>query len=207
MKRTAAVLWSAMLLLPGLTGCGVELVGGAERGEVETTMTDDPSSNEPSPSRSPAPSMSRAPEVSEQVVAIEGTVSADLAVALVAGGEATQVTSGTVTGQVRIASTDRDALGTRRVVEGVYPTVRLTFTRIEAQVETGVGAPLSVEVDMRGSPLVIEAPVPVEVREEDVATVEVDLNAAVWLAFADPVTGLVPRSAFASAIAVRTGRR
>lgn len=206
MKPTVVVFWLA-LLLPGLSACGVELVGGAERGEVEATMTDDPSSDQPSPSRAPAPSMSRAPAVSEQIVPIEGTVSADLAVALVAAGEATQVTSGTVTGQVRIASSDRDVLGNRRVVVDVYPTVRLTFTRIEAQVETGVGGPLSVEVDMRGSPLVIDAPVQVEVREEGVATIEVDLNAAVWLALADPVTGLVPRAAFASAIAVRAGRR
>ena len=206
MKRTALVFWLA-LLLPGLTACGVELVGGGQHGDVETTMTDDPSSNQPSPSRAAAPSMSRAPASSEQIVPLGGTVSADLAVAVVAGGEAARVTSGTVTGQVRIASSDRDVLGNRRVVEGVYPTVRLTFTRIEAQVETGVGGPLSVEVDMRGSPLVIDAPVQVEVREEDVATVEVDLNAAVWLALADPVTGLVPRAAFASAIAVRAGRR
>ena len=206
MKRIAMRLWLA-LLLPGLAACGVELVGGAERGEVEATMTDDPSSNQPSPSRAPAPSMSRAPAENEQIVPIGGTVSADLAVALVAGGEATQVTSGTVTGEVRIASSDRDLLGRRRVVEGVYPTVRLTFTRIEAQVETGAGGPLSVEVDMRGSPLVIDAPLQVEVREEDVATIEVDVNAAVWLALADPVTGLVPRAAFAGAIAVRAGRR
>jgi hypothetical protein len=206
MKRIALALWLA-LLGPGVTACGVELVGGEERGDVETTMTDDPSSNQPSPTLAPAPGTSRAPEASEQLVPLGGTVSADVAVALVAGGQATQVTSGTVTGQVRIASSDRDVLGNRRVVEDVYPTVRLTFTRIEAQVETGVGGPVTVEVDMRGSPLVIEAPVQVEVREEDVATIEVDLNAAVWIAVADPVTGLVPRAAFASAVAVRVGRR
>jgi hypothetical protein len=202
MKRSIAAAGWLLLPLVLLGGCGVELVGGAEHGDVQTTMRDDPSSDQPHAYRAPAKSLGESPAATQQVVDVEGRVSADVAVALLdADGDAVPVTSSAATGEVRIASSESSQLGYERVLVGVYPAVRLTFTRVEVELDAGpVGS--SIEVDL-GTPLVVEVPVQLRVRRDDLTRIEVDLNAALWLPLADPVTGVVARAAFANAVGVR----
>lgn len=214
----------------GIAGCGVELVGGGERGPVETVMTDEAESGQsvaPAPgsgaSAAPVdgagsgvapsgngPAMDRNPLAAAGIVDIEGMVTADLSVALItSGGASVPVTADPVTGGVRIGSTDRPRVDHNLVDVGSYVAVRVSFRRVEAQVVNGIlGSggqilPLTLRVDLSGQPLVVDAPVAVEVRKDGLATVELDLNAAAWLVLADPVTGIVPRAAFANALQVK----
>jgi hypothetical protein len=87
-----AILVNALLLaIPVLGGCGVELVGGAQRdGEVETVMTDGGS---PAAAAAPArfgPGGAGAAGGGEgarfQLATASGTVEAELSAALLAGG-------------------------------------------------------------------------------------------------------------------------
>lgn len=149
--------------------------------------------------------MTLAPTGSAQQLLPEGTLSTDLSVELVtASGAAIPITIGLTTGTVGVASGDRAELGLREVEVDVYPRVRITFTRVEAELSAGSGlAPLTVRVQLGSTPLTMEVPLEVAVRKDELSVVEVDLNAAVWLPMADPVTGLVPRAAFEAAVDVR----
>lgn len=208
MNRKSIGPWIVLLAF-GLSGCGVELVGGEETGTSEAVMTDDAGTEQAAADRTDGMSMSRSASGSAQIVDIEGSVSADVSVALMTpGGSERPITTGDVTGSVRIGSVDRFLLGRRKVETGRHPSVRVTFTRVQAQLETavlgpgGLALPLAIEVDLSGQPLVVEVPLEVVIREDETTTVEIDLNAAAWLILADPSTGLVPRAAFASAVEV-----
>ena len=156
MSRIAGSLCAA-LLLTVTTACGPELVGGAQTGEVRATMTDDPDASN---TRAAEPAMSLAPTGSARQLLPEGTLSADLSVELLtASGAAMPISNGVTTATVGIASGDRDELGVREVEVDVYPRVRITFTRIEAELSAGSGlAPLTVRVQLGSTPLTMEVP-------------------------------------------------
>jgi hypothetical protein len=209
MKTSRIVTLMFPFFAIALGGCGVELVGGGERGPVETAMTDEPEAEGAAADRGEAPAMSRSADNASQVIAIEGTLSADVSAALLtSGGTAVAVTPDPVTGTVGIASTDRAHLARREVDAGTYAGVRVTFRRVEAQLAAGIIGPggpivpLTIRVDLSGEPLEIDVPVGVIVRKDGLATIELDLNAGTWLILADPITGIVPRAAFANAVGV-----
>lgn len=203
------IRWLLLTLLPVAMGaCGPEVVGGGQHGTVRTTMNDDPEGSGASQFRAAGPvfNLAGAGSVTEQVVQLDGSVAAVVAAELITpAGGSIDLTGGPVLRTVSIGSSTPVTVGRDdRIDVGVYPGVRLSFTRVEVSLAAGGRLPLEVEVGIGAEPLVVEVPLEVVVREREVTRVHVDLNAAVWLALADPLTGLVTPAAFASAIAVST---
>ena len=204
MSRTNFLVAPLALLL-ALCGCGQELTAGGQRGEVNAVVTD--SDETPSASRAPA---GTAPSFtfSRTVIVPSGTVLVEGSVELLdAAGAPTLLSRGEGEASVEIGRVGSEILATDRVLALHYPRARITFTRVEASVTGGV---LSGPVEVRGTvrvdlpqPLVVERPVELIVVAEGKHRLAIDLNAAVWLAAVNPLTGTVPSGSFAAAVAVR----
>jgi hypothetical protein len=93
----------------------------------------------------------------------------------------------------------------RPVPAVAYTGVRLTFTRVQAEIASGlviggVGVTGTVDVAIAGS-LVVERSVPMLDADADYAVL-IDLDASDWLAAANPASGIVPAAAFSGAVQV-----
>lgn len=203
------ITWLMLTLLALAMGaCGPEVVGGGEHGTVHTTMNDDPEGSGASQSRAAGPvfNLAGAGSVAEQAIQLDGSVATVVTAELITpAGGSIDLTGGPVLRTVSIGSSTFVTVGRDDMIDvGVYPGVRLTFTRVEVSLAAGGPLPLEVEVGIGAQPLVVEVPLEVVVREREVTGLHVDLNAAVWLALADPLTGLVTPGAFAAAIGVTT---
>lgn len=197
----------ALLLLT--SGCGKELVGGGQNeGEVRTLVT-----SEEGNSRSLAsegPHFTYADEGSGGAADAEGTISFDAQVTLIADdGAEVRVTSGTVPGTFRIENADSAEIGRQDVRVKTYARARVEFTRVSANVTGGIvigGVPLLGEVRVQigaGERVTVEAPIQLIVRQSGLHELVIDLNAHIWLATANPVTGAISSSTFRSAVEVR----
>lgn len=207
MNRISGVL--PLLGLLALGGCGKELTAGGQReGEVSAVATDR-DAGAASARYALVPSGGVRPAA---VADAEGFVELEVAVALVdASGGLVPITDGTVEAEVAIGTSSRVPLSSRAVLEGVYPTIRVTFEEVVAQVEglllNGTAVDGTVAVDLGGEPLTVDVALPVTVREDARSTVILQLHSLDWLAFAEilPVIGadaVVSASAFRQAIEV-----
>lgn len=205
-NRWGAILPLVLLVL--LTACGQELTaGGQTEGEVSAVVTDDaagagasrsPDADGPRLSRSAG----RAAAIPRGTVTVEGTVaivheSRGVAPLSPLDGRA----------EVRIASGDVDTLALDSALVGRYTVARVTFTRVQAHVTSGLalgtGTSLdgTITVDLP-QPLVVERPVELLVQADRRHELVIDLNAAEWLATASPL-GVVSGTAFAEWVRVR----
>lgn len=194
-----------LLLLCGAWGCGPELVGGGEHGHVRTTVSDEPTTGGAAEHRAGGPSRSVAAshDLAARQALLQGSATVAMAAELVTpAGGTIELSDGVVTRSVTIGADDRVEVGLTQVEAGVYPALRLTFSRVEATLASGGPLPLAVEVSLGAEPLVIDVPIEVAVRAERTTAVNVALNSAVWVALADPVTGVVERGEFAAVVTV-----
>ena len=210
-----------MLPLAGilaLGGCGKELTaGGLDEGEVSAVATDEPQTTSATASEAPSSGFSRGPDGSfsaasstpqaQESAAVQGVIGLTAAVSLLSeSGMVVPVTDGAAAVEVPIGGAGRVVLGRDRILEGDYPTVRITFTRVVADVQGLViaGALFTgrVTVELGGAPLVVDFPAPVQVREETPSTVILRLQSQEWLALAQ-LTGSVPPGASVQAAAFR----
>jgi hypothetical protein len=107
---------------------------------------------------------------------------------------------------LRLEARDSTRFAQRRVPSAEYPILRLTFTRVVATVELGLGVgvrpgPVRVEIPAGGA--IVDVPVDLNVPARPLETIVVDLNASAWMPTLDVLTGVVPASAFRSAVRVR----
>lgn len=198
--RPLAALLAGMM---ALAGCGRELVGGGQR-DVDAVATGDGTSGG---SPSMAPVFASAPAgPSFQANGIGGTITFDARVSLVRGGSADPLGPGTAT--VLVNGRDTVTVVSGRVSRVEYPTARVVFTRVTANVTGGLvigGATLTGQVTVGiapGDSIVVERPVNLGDADDD-ATLLIDLDASAWLALANPVTRIVPSAAFQSAVKLR----
>lgn len=201
MRRRLGVLILAALVASS-AGCSKELLAGGERGEVTTTMNDGPGSSSARSDGAPSTRLLRS--VLPAGTGPQGTVQAAVQVALVeeGGGADVIVPDGAAT--VRIGDSEGAVLGTDdSVYVGLYPTARVTFSSVTADITGGLPIIGRVTVQLT-APVTIEAPVALTVEAGSKHRVIIDLNASTWLAAVDPVTLTVPAAAFRSALEVRT---
>jgi hypothetical protein len=198
-KRCAAALAALTMFL---AGCSGELVGGGQR-EVDAQATGDGTSGG---SAALAPRFSLADgETAFQANGISGTISFDAKVVLMRGGSAELI--GTGSNRVVAANgSDTVQVASATVASVDYPTARVTFTRVQANVTSGLdigGINVTGQVNVAlGDSVVVEMPVDLGDEDED-ATVLIDLDASAWLTAANPVTRVVSSSAFAAAVKLR----
>jgi hypothetical protein len=212
MSRMLKVL-ALPLLLMGAAACGKEVVvGGVRDKDVEVYATGD-GTQEDSAGASHAPVLSPAPAGGPAATHIggrvQGTISFDALVEVVtASGEAVRVGNAQSV-VVRSDGHDTVLVARAKVLEREYTTVRVTFTRVTANVASGltiggisITGQVSVEVPQQG--IVVERQVPLGGPEEDVQVL-IDLDASDWL-FAT-LDRVVPATAFQQAVKIRTFTR
>lgn len=203
MMRPLAALLAGMM---ALTGCGRELVGGGAR-NVDARATGD---GTPGGSASVAPAYAIAPGggPSYQANGINGSITFDARVSLVRNSTPEPLGTGTAT--VSVNGRDTVTVASGRVARVDYPVARVVFTRVTANVTSGLtigGTSLTGRVDVAiapGDSIVVERPVSLGDRNDD-ATLLIDLDASAWLGLANPLTRIVPAAAFQSAVKLRRG--
>lgn len=206
MRRGLGVLVLAALVAAS-SACGKELMAGGQRGEVTTTMSDGPDGTAARSDRVPSSHALRT--VLPAGTGPQGTVEAEVRVALVDGSGRVDVIAPGGAATVRIGDAAGAVLGTDDSVSvGLYPTARVTFSSVTADVTGGLlgvgGLPVLGRVSVQlTAPVTIDVPVALAVEADSEHRVVVDLNASAWLAAVDPVTLTVPASAFRGALAVR----
>jgi len=192
-----------LLLLLGTAGCGKELVVGGQK-EVETHATGD-GTPEGAVGASRAPALALAPADGPLTTHIagraQGTVSFDATVEVIATPGGSELAGSALNTTVRLDGHDTTLVARGRVPEGSYTAVRVTFTRVTANVTSGpVIGGINVVVPAGG--IVVERPVSLGGPEEDVRVL-LDLDASAWLFAATPATG-VAAAAFQNAVKIRT---
>jgi hypothetical protein len=201
-KLGAAALLAATMML---AGCSGELVGGGQR-DVDAAATGDGTGGG-SPSLAPRYAVSGGGGPAFQANGVSGTISFDARVMLMRGGSAELI--GTGTGKV-VAADGRDTVqvASASVAAVTYPTARVTFTRVQANVASGLtigGVSVTGQVSVAiADSVVVEMPVDLGDADDD-ATLLIDLDASAWLSAANPATRLVPAAAFQSAVKLRRG--
>ncbi|HEY0154412.1 MAG TPA: hypothetical protein VGB92_20535 [Longimicrobium sp.] len=199
--------WMALGAVLALGGCGKDFVAGGAR-DVEVHATGDATS-EGSPS---AARMSLAPADgprSLSAAAAQGTVTFDARVSLVSSAQVEEVNRTPASTSVRIEGRDTVRLTTGEVRRASYDRVRIVFTRVEADVASGLvigGVSVTGRVAVAIAPadsIVVERPVSLGDEDDDVRLL-IDLDASAWLASTNVVTRIVPAAAFQSAVKVRT---
>ncbi len=203
-RRGAAALLAATMTV--LAGCTGELVGGGQR-DVDAAATGDGTGGG-SPSLAPRYSLSEGGGPAFQANGISGTISFDARVVLVRDGRAEAI--GTGTGRV-VAANGRDTVqvASGSVARVVYPTARVTFTRVQANVASGLtlggGVAVTGQVNVAiADSVVVQMPVDLGGADDD-ATLLIDLDASAWLAATNPTTRVVPAAAFQAAVKLRRG--
>lgn len=198
----AAALLAAITVLPACSG---ELVGGGAR-DADAYATGDGTGPGGSPSLAPRQAISPGGGVVFQASGITGTIGFDARVSLARLGSVEPVA--TAEGAVVPANaSDTVRLGGSELDEGAFPTARVVFTRVTANVTGGLvigGTGLTGRVDVAiADSVVVEVPVNVSAGSGDVELL-VDLDASAWLAAANPLTRTVSAAAFQAAVKVRT---
>lgn len=211
MSKNRATL--ALITLLPLAGCGPELLGGAERGEVRTVATSDESgSTQQAAPDGTSASLGSGPAESSasESRAIRGEVLVDAAAWLITeDGEAVALTNGQVLGDFRIEGTGEALLGRADVDARTYTAVRVVFTRVTAVVEDGLvlgGVPIvgPVHVDLGASgSTTVERPVDLQIEARTTQTLVIDLDAHEWLPLAVLPGPIVPEHVFAAAVDIR----
>ncbi|HET8654431.1 MAG TPA: hypothetical protein VFL93_02770 [Longimicrobiaceae bacterium] len=182
--------------------CSDELLAGGQTARVQGQATDAPAGTSSSAAATPAgPSFALAPA---GAAIGAGTIHLVASMQLItATGAAVPITRGATAASVPIAASQVVTLGSGKVEVGAYPRVRVTFTSVEADLTDGIGGSGAVvRVDLP-QPLVVTAPVELNLAADDTAAVRVNLNSAAWLGAA--VAGVVSSATFQAAVQVTTG--
>ena len=201
---------AALLLVIGLGGCGKEVLVGGQK-HVDTSATGD-GTPEGNASRAPAFALAPAdgPNAATAIAGrAQGTIGFDARVSLVTpGGDLVPLADATGT-TVRIDGGDTVHVASSGVPANRYTAVRVTFTRVQANVTSGlviggtsVTGLLTVSI-LPGDSIVVDRAVDLGAPEAD-ARLLIDLDASAWLGAANPVTRLVAAATFRDAVKVRT---
>jgi hypothetical protein len=206
MARRYVVLALALVLAAG--GCGKEVVVGGQK-DVDTYATGDGTPEGGSPSRAPSHSLTPGdgPMATHIAGRAQGTVTFDAKVTLrTTGGEESALTTTPRTATVRIDGHDSTLVVSASVPEGRYTVARVVFTRVQANVTSGlviggINVTGLVNVAIADS-VVVERTVDLGGSTDD-AELLIDLDASAWLGTANPVTRVVAAATFQGAVKLR----
>lgn len=196
------------LLALASAGCGPELLGGAQ---IETTATSDETDEAAAQPARQTDWLPPTETLAADASAVEGELLVSARVALVSSaGQSFPLGEVTATpARFRIEGDDEALIARGDVAPGEYAAVRITFTRIEATVESGVevdGVPLlgSVAVALApGGSVVVERALSFTAEPRLTHEIVVDLNAHSWLPSTQLPSRTVDPAVFAAAVEVR----
>jgi hypothetical protein len=199
----------ALLLMATLAGCGKELVVGGYK-HVDGNATGDGTPEGGSPVRTPA--YDRMASTGPYAVAgrAQGTIAFTSRVTLrTADGRSAPLNTSATTTTVRIDGGDTVHVVSADVPAGSYPSVRVTFTGVQANVTGGltVGGVaftgLATVALLPGDSIVVERAVNLGGSTTSTRLL-IDLDASAWLPGVDHATRLVPTATFRDAVKIRT---
>lgn len=201
-RRSVGILLAACAAL--LVGCGNLTVGGQD-GEVEVVVSGDAAD----PSGTSPPSAASVISRQQEDDDAEGELEAEFTLTLIEeGGRAVPLTEQPIQIEVDVRGS-REVDVVRRTVPAVrYEALRIDFTDIEVEIESGLvidGVPVvgEIEVELEGETLTITRPIQLDLGEGDVVELLVDLNSQSWLRATDPDLRRVARAIVRDAIAIR----
>lgn len=201
MRNTVTGLMLA-LALAASAGCGKDVVVGGQR-EVDAAATGDGTDENGSPASSSAEAFG--PRLDHVAGRVQGTITFDARVEMVAGTRVEPVNDAPATVTVQIDGDDTVRIARGAVDDLDYTAVRVTFTRVEANVTAGLvigGVELTGQVQVSpGTAIQIERPI--EPGTSGDIDLLVDLDASAWLFTTNPATRLVAAAAFQNAVKVR----
>lgn len=137
----------------------------------------------------------------------EGEVEAELSVFLMsADGDLIALTEGDVRVRVDLRGAEEPEIGSRTVSAATYTTLRMVFTDIDVEVDSGVvidGVPIVGPVDVEiEDVLTVDRTIAVEIADGERVDLLIDLNSEAWLQAVDPVTSTVDAQVFADLVTV-----
>lgn len=207
-------LWGLPLLLLGLGGCGGNLTAGGLTGETSVTVSGDA----PDPAAAPAAARIAAPgpfagrseeeDDDDDDEEPEGEIEAEFLLFLEdADGNSVALSEEELRVAVDVQG-EREADAVQAVVPAArYTALRIVFTEIEIEVESGLvidGVPVvgDLEVELEDATLTVLRPLSLDLDDGGRAELLVDLNAEAWLVAADPDLRRIAEEVFAQAVTV-----
>lgn len=207
-------LSSLSLLLLGLGGCGGNLTAGGLTGETSVTVSGDA----PDPATAPAAARLAGPgsftggamqeEDDDDDDGPEGEIEAELLLFLEdADGGSVALSDEPLRVAVDVQG-EREADAVQAVIPAArYTALRIVFTEIEIEVESGLvidGVPVvgDLEVELEDATLTVVRPLSLDLDDGGQAELLVDLNAEAWLVAADPDLRRIAEEVFAQAVTV-----
>jgi hypothetical protein len=196
----------------GLGGCGGNLTAGGLTGETSVTVSGDAPdpAAAPTPARiaGPGPFSVHAVEEEDDDDEPEGEIEAEFLLFLEdADGGSVSLSDGELRVAVDVQG-EREADAVQAVVPAAqYTALRIVFTEIEIEVESGLvidGVPVvgDLEVELEDATLTVVRPLSLELEDGGRAELLVDLNAEAWLVAADPDLRRIAEEVFAQAVTV-----
>lgn len=204
--------WRALALAMSVTaaGCGPELLGGAQNGEVRAAATSDESGGSSSAAPAAGPSLSTSGSTSAAASGIEGEITVAASVWLItADGDQVPVQADRVPGTFRIETADESQIARGDVRAQSYVGVLVEFTSVVAIVEGGLtigGTPIIGAVTVNMAPagrVIVQRPVDLTVEPRTTNGLVIDLNSHVWLPATVLPSRTVPAAVFAAAVEIR----
>ena len=186
-----------------LAGCG-NLTAGGLTGEATVTVSGDaPDAQGTAPQRAvglpPFPAQHDVPE---------GEVRADFFVDLVAAnGDEVSMSEDQISIRVDVQGRQELDVAVQTVPATLYTQIRIIFTDIRVEVESGLiinGVPVvgEVEVELEDVALVVTRPLNLDIGDGESVFLLIDLNANSWLQAVDPLLGVIMEEVFGDAVSV-----
>ena len=187
-----------------LAGCG-NLTAGGLTGQAEVAVSGDASTN-PGLANPLGPILAQGVHSASSENEPEGEVEVEFLLFLEgADGSSIALADSDIRVRVDLRGRQEADVVNRAVPAQRYTGLRIVFTEIEAEVDSGLiinGQVVSgpVEVRLEDVSLTVLRPLSLEVGEGERVQLLIDLNAAVWLEAVDPALNTVDEEAFANAL-------
>ena len=204
-RKNGTTALIALMTCALLAGCGNVTAGGLT-GEVTVTVSGDAPDAQAAPQRAvglhPAPPSSTGHDVPE------GEVRAEFFVSLVAAnGDEVSMSEDQISIRVDVQGRQELDVAIQAVPATLYTEIRIIFTDIRVEVESGLiinGVPVvgEVEVELEDVALLVTRPLNLDVGDGGSVFLLIDLNANTWLQAVDPVLKVIAEEVFGDAVSV-----
>ena len=204
--RSGSPTLIALMACALLAGCG-NLTAGGLTGEATVTVSGDaPDAQGTAPQR--AVRLYPTPPFPAQHDVPEGEVRADFFVDLVAAnGDEVSMSEDQISIRVDVQGRQELDVAVQTVPATLYTQIRIIFTDIRVEVESGLiinGVPVvgEVEVELEDVALVVTRPLNLDIGDGESVFLLIDLNANTWLQAVDPLLGVIMEEVFGDAVSV-----
>jgi len=203
--RAGETVLLALLVASG--GCSGNLTAGGLTGEATVVVSGDAQDEQGAPSQH-ATALAGAPARTTVSSDPEGEVEVEFLIFLEsAGGDVVPLTDDEIRVRVDVRGRREADVASRTVPATVYTGLRIVFTEIKAEIDSGLvidGQPVvgDIEVELENTTLTVTRPLSLTIDDGERVELLVELNATDWLLAVDPDLRNVAETVFATALSV-----